>query len=116
MNMTRKKKRTESAEAPAPLITPSPKEATQLTDSELKSFNDFVKKIKIASPKEGQQTADQINAMLREYTSCYLLMGYNLENRAMVLSYADNMRDANAITELLRQVFFDASGGPNNDE
>ena len=94
-------------------ITPTPLSTTPINDVDIKAFKDFVKKLNIATPKTN---SEQLNNILLEYTNCYLLLGYNTDNEAMVLSYTDNILHKNALTELLRKVFFDVAQNDANEE
>lgn len=110
MNMTRKKKISKDViNTPIPAITSTDK--PKLSDNEMKSFTDFVKKINLKTPKSEEAEIKQLNNMIKEYTSCYLLLGYNLKHEAFVLSHVNNMQDSNAIDELLRQVFMNNAEG-----
>ena len=112
MNMTRKKKTKEGIIAPTPCATSSNKPI--LDEVELKNFSEFVKKINLKNKKTEQSDIEALNNMLREYTNCYLLLGYNTQKEAIVVSYSNNILDANGLKELLRQVFFDMIEGGNS--
>jgi hypothetical protein len=43
--------------------------------------------------------------MIEEYMSCYLLIGFSLEDEQVVIHNASNSKDEAAIAELLRNTF-----------
>ena len=115
MNMTKRKKISEDlVTTPTPSIDTTDK--PKLSDIEMKSFTEFVKKINLKTPKTEQGELEHLNNILKEFTSCYILMGYNVNKEAFVLSFADNQQDSNSLTELLRQVFFDIAEGKEEED
>lgn len=112
---TRKKKSNKEKEITNTSITPAPSDSS-LSDTDLKNFNEFVKKLDIKSNKTNESSIEQLANILKEYTNCYLLIGYNLDKQAIVVSYTDSVQDNNALTELLRQVFFNTVNGEDDSE
>ena len=115
MNMTRKKKISKDViNTPIPSIASTDK--PKLSETEMKSFTDFVKKINLKTPKSEEAEIKHLNNMIKEYTSCYLLLGYNIKHEAFVLSHVNHMQDSNAIDELLRQVFMNNMDGTDGSK
>ena len=113
--MTRKKKISKDV-VTTPIPSTDQTDKPKLSDSEMKSFTEFVKKITIKTPKTEHGEIQHLNNILREFTSCYLLMGYNINKEAIVVSFANSQQDSNALTELLRQVFFDMAEGRREED
>lgn len=109
MNMIKKDKTNKKK-----LSTP-PIESTTLNKDDLKSFEEFIKKLNVTKKRDNTDIS-QLNNILREYTNSYLLIAYNVNNEAIVASMTNNQKDMNALTELLRKVFFDIINNNDNED
>jgi hypothetical protein len=64
-------------------------------------------KEELADKKNKQKELSHLANIAEEYLSCYMLIGYSLQNEQVVIFNANTPKDESALVDLLRSVFID---------
>ena len=51
---------------------------------------------------EKEEDVEAVKTILSEYFECFMLLGYGVDGKRLVIKYAENDRDEDSIIELLR--------------
>ena len=66
-------------------------------------------KEELADNKNKQKELMHLATIAEEYLSCFMLIGYSLQNEQVVIFNASTPKDESALVDLLRSVFLDVA-------
>jgi hypothetical protein len=63
-----------------------------------------------ADKKQKVKELGHLGSVAEEYLSCFLLIGFSLQNEKVILQNIHNPKDESALMDLLRSTFLDMAG------
>lgn len=63
-----------------------------------------------ADKKQKVKELGHLGAVAEEYLSCFLLIGFSLQNERVILQNINNTKDESALMDLLRATFLEMAG------
>ena len=123
-NPNRKSKKTTKLDAPTQSVSPTPAAPTPITpevkliEIDDKMMNEIIEKAshnikseKIKRHINDQRDAEAIRSVIQEYFTSFILIGYSVDNKRLIVKSTNSDKDEDALLEELRYVCFKLSGG-----
>jgi hypothetical protein len=86
-----------------PIVDPTKDQIRKLLQETLLDFNE--------EKKRSRQDIEAMVLTMQEFMKCFIVIGYNLKNDPVMISYAKNQLDVDALQTSLARLFFSMNHG-----